>query len=90
MIDKQLINLLLVKNIDDTKINIEEYNIRINRLQALKDLELKNKPPKYLKNKYKKWQKKINKINKDILDIYSKIENELDMICENIKVIKDE
>ena len=84
-INEKIISIIL-KNINNQLyLNIEFYYIKLNELYKKKELELNNMPNKLFKKRYKKWQYNINEINKEINNIYLKIDEEFNFIKKKEK-----
>ena len=86
LLDK-LINLQLLHNTKQFKINVEADLVQLKYYMKMKSMVLEDEPPKFLKKEHKKWEEEIEYYNykikkyEDEFDIDSKeLENNLELI----------
>ena len=87
-VNNKLIELQMHHYIKVQLINIEFYEKKRDRIEKLKQLELKNEPSTLFKNKHHEWKKKIESYNKELEEINLlslKEKQELEELIESLK-----
>lgn len=77
---KKILDLCIKQNNQATINLLNEYNLKLERLNSLKKLQLKYEPSKFLILKHKEWEKELEKLDIEINQIYKSIDHDLNEI----------
>ena len=88
-LEKKLIDLQLLHCNDASNNLIQAYQVKVNHLLGIINIEKAHEPLKIFKKSHKKWENEINRLNNELMDTYKVINEEMDSIKENLKIIKE-
>lgn len=88
-VTNKIIELQIHYHIKQTKLNIEFYETKLNRLTRLKNIDLENEPFSFNKKGHKKWEKDIENYDKEIKETNLLIYEERKSLEELMQMLKD-